>query len=643
MGATAGIGIDDLTSDEADSHFYAKPPLPLVGIVSVLLALCSVLAFRGLIGFGQPVSTSLLPPPETLQDAWGNWVKATPGLPGSNAPWLGIMAVGSTIAIGQPALFVWLVLFTAVAAAFATAYHFMRRFVDIGFALLLAAVWALVLPTSGLLRSGSLSGVVVMILLPVVAIGLYDWTHAELNGLAGLQPPGLVAVCATLLGAVSWSMLLGVVGAALVVSVFRRDIRGAIVVMFAPAITLGPWWPRLLADPARIFTAADGAASPAGELSSVVSLLAARFTNAGPWWVTWGVLAVLGVGFLAAGRAQLASKWRRVLLITMVLSALIGVGLERYVFYLGSVPVRGFGAPWILVALLAALTFIAEWLRSTSGKPRADYELRSACVGLLSVCVGLSTIWWVWAGASGPLQLRSSDGMPGYINAIERSFRATRTLSVTIADGVATVSVKDAAHPVWGDGESDALLPTALQGTYLELAQQVADGVVTDRLAERLEQSGIAHVVVTGAPAPVILSLQGVPGLTGALEVDGQLQTYVFTVSGVPSRLNLVSAEVQTPLGRATIDPGSGDRRLLLLEQDDADWKVSVGGVRLPHAASYNGLALFEVGEASGEVEWWLEPTWGWVIWELVAVMALLWLAAPASIRPVRPETRRGE
>ncbi|MDR0435746.1 MAG: glycosyltransferase family 2 protein, partial [Propionibacteriaceae bacterium] len=65
MGSTAGIGIDDLTSDEADSHFYAKPPLPRVGIVSVLLALCSVLAFRGLIGFGQPVSTSLLPPPET--------------------------------------------------------------------------------------------------------------------------------------------------------------------------------------------------------------------------------------------------------------------------------------------------------------------------------------------------------------------------------------------------------------------------------------------------------------------------------------------------------------------------------------------------------------------------------------------------
>jgi GT2 family glycosyltransferase len=640
MGSTTGIGIDDLTSDETDSYRYQRTNISLVGVAAVLLALCTILAFRTLIGFGYPTSDSLLPPPATLGDAWDNWIKATPGLPGANAPWLGIMALGSTIAAGQPALFVWLLLLSSVLVAFTTAYHFLRRITPSNFALLLAAVWALLLPTSGLLRSGSLSGIVVAIMLPVLAIGLYEWTHVPLSGLAGLQPPGLVAVCGTLFAAVSPSLLLGVVAAGFVVAMFRRDFRGFLVITLMPLLVLGPWWPRVLADPARIFASVDGAANPADKLADVVSLLAARFGNSGPWWLTWGVLAVLAIAFLSAGRAQLASKWRRVLLIAMAASMLVGVALGRYVFYIGSVPVRGFSIPWVFGALLIALTLIALWLKSSNSTPstktRASNEIRSACVGLLAAYCALGTVWWVWAGAGEPLQLQTNDGLPGYVNAVEESWRASRTLVVTLDDGVAAVSVKDAKHPVWGSGESEALQPEALQTAYLELAQQIADGVITDRLAERLEQAGIAHVVVTGAPAPVILALQGVPGLTGALEVDGPVQTYVFTVAGTPSRVNIVTAGVQTPLERETVDTGPSYRRLLLLEQADPDWKLTVSGVPLTPVTDDSGLALFDLGAASGEVEWHLEPTWSWVIWELVAVVVLLWLAAPAARRNER-------
>jgi hypothetical protein len=643
IGSTVGIGIDDLTSDETDNYRYRKAPLPLVGIMSVMLALCTVIACRGLIGMGQPVSAALLPAPDSLSAAWNNWIVATPGLSGANAPWLAVMAVGSTLAAGQPALFVWLVLFSAVAGAFATCYHLMRRIVNTGFALLLATVWAMLLPTSGLLRSGSLSGITVMIVLPVLAIGLYSWARGSLVGLAGLQPPGQVAVCGTVLGAVSPAVLLGVMGAAVVVATFRRDLRGALVVVSAPTVVLAPWIPRLLADPARIFTGVDGAAMSADSLPGVLSLLAARFVNAAPWWVTFGAILVLLIGFLAAGRAELPAKWRRVLLVGMVLTMLLGVALSRSVFYIGAVPVRGFGVFWILSSLLIALALIAGWLRSASNNLRVNYELRSAGVGILLIYSAISTIWWIGAGAGEPLQLRTTDALPGYITAVEHSPRATRTLSIVTTDAVASVSIKDAEHPIWGDGESDALRPEALRDTYLELAQQLADGIVTDRLVERLENAGIGHIVMIGAPTPVILSLQGVPGLVGVLEVDDNVDTYVFTIAGVSSRMNTVTAGVQTPLERAEVSVDSGFEQLLLLEQADSDWEVTVGGVALPAVTSDTGLALFELGTATGVVEWRLKPTWSWVIWELVAVVVLFWLAAPASVQMSRTEPRRGQ
>jgi hypothetical protein len=155
-----------------------------------------------------------------------------------------------------------------------------------------------------------------------------------------------------------------------------------------------------------------------------------------------------------------------------------------------------------------------------------------------------------------------------------------------------------------------------------------------------LSIAGIGHVVLTGAPATVILSLDGVPGLSGALEVEAEPQMWVWTVGRPASRAEIVSADgsVVTTVVDARVGPGDPRRTLRLLEDASEDWVVSVGGVRLSAVESADGLATYELSETSGELTWETAIAWGPIAWQVFSLVVLVMLAVPPSATVVKRE-----
>jgi GT2 family glycosyltransferase len=637
MSVGPSTDLEELTADDPDTDYRRKSVFPWIPVAVVLTAVLSVLASRGIWGVGALTSSKLLPAPETLVQAWHAWSIPTAGLGGSNAPWLGLMALGSTITLGQPDWFVTTALVVAVAVATLSAFMFFKRFCARPYALLLAAVWGTLLPATGQLQAGSLGAISAFICVPIMAGALHTWATTSLKGLAGLHPPGLVALSITWLALITPVLYFPGLAAAALVAWRRRDWRGLGMTTVLPLLAVAPWLLRLAETPGRLITGVDPTAYSVGPIPGVLNTVVGRFDDSVPWWVSWSVVALYFLAVVTLTRTRLDVVWRRAALVAGVVFPFVGVLVARSVVSVGSVQVRGDPVTWIICTVFLSLTLFAYHTAEPDAH-RVDFEVRGASIGLLVIAFGCMCAFWLLQGMGEPLH-RDDGSIPGYVTDVETEL-GTRTLHITIADGVADVFVTDSEHPQWGDGELDPMHPRAMEDTYLALAQQVADGLFTDKFSSQLNAAGVGHIVLTGAPPTVILSLNGVPGLSGALEIEAEPQMWVWTVGAQTSRAQLVTGGSDTPtmVLNHEIEPADFPRSLRLLEDASANWIVAVGEVQLAPLESPDGLATYDLGTASGDLSWTMEIGWGAVIWQAVAWVVLVVLALPPSAAVVRRE-----
>jgi GT2 family glycosyltransferase len=630
MSVGSSIDLEELTADDPDTDYRRKSVFPWIPVALLLAAVLTVVASRGIWGTGALTGSKLLAAPETLADAWSAWVRPVPGLSGANAPWLGLMVLGSFITVGQPGWFVVAMLALGVAVSALSAFVFFKRFCTRPYALLLASIWGTLLSTTGQLQEGSLGAVSAFICIPILAGALHSWATSPLKGLAGLHPPGLVALTTTMLVLITPVLYIPVLAAAGLVAWRRTDWRGLGIAAALPLLVVGPWLPRLFQMPGRLITGIDPTAQVAGPIPSVLATVIGRFDESVPWWVSWSVIGLYVIGVMVLTRTGLSAMWRRAALAVVVIFPCVAVLVARSVVSIGSVEVRGDPVPWIISTIFVTLAMVA-YHNSEPEAHRLDFEIRGATAGLLVITFGCMCAFWVFLGMGEPLH-RDQGNIPGYVTDVQ-TIRGTRTLHITIVDGVANVAIADAEHPRWGDGEQDPMRPTAMQETYLALAQQVADGLVTDRFADQLSDAGIGHVVLTGAPATVILSLEGVPGLSGALEVEAEPQMWIWTVGKSASRAEIVSddGDTLTPVLDGVVNSGDSDRTLRLLEDASDDWVVTVGGAELDAIETEDGLATYELADASGDLSWQAKAGWGWAAWQVLSWIALIVLAVPPS------------
>ena len=118
--------LDELTGDEFASVTEERPKNPWltpIVVVGVLLVVGSLVAARGLFGLGSLSAPALLPAPDSLAAAWGRAWDPIPGAPDQiPPPWLALMALGSTILLGQPEWLVTLLLCGVVPLALIAVY-----------------------------------------------------------------------------------------------------------------------------------------------------------------------------------------------------------------------------------------------------------------------------------------------------------------------------------------------------------------------------------------------------------------------------------------------------------------------------------------------------------------------------------------
>lgn len=635
--------LDDLTGDDfSGSHGLQRWWRP-GRIVAMALLMVSLVAAWPTFGVGHLVGPRFLGAPETLGQAWSAWLSPEPGLAGSNASWLGLAAIGSTVLAGQPDLFATLIFLGGVGMACWSAHRLLRRitnrtWLNLGLALL----WGLLIPVTGALTDGQLDAVLVAMVFPLLLLAAHHWSSESTTGGIGLRAPGAVALWVTVLASMAplfW--LFGVVLAA-ALGYLRKDLRGALIAGVAPLLALAPWLVRLIQTPGRLLTGIDPTAVPAAAAAPVLEALVGRDPGTTtPLALQAAVVgAVLIGGLLSAATTSARDRFQATSIAGLaILAPLMGVLLSRLVITIGGVSVRPGARIWVLVGLLACLVLVArrfagirllesDQSKASRAQPVSAPEIARARVvaGLLGVAVLASAAWWLLGGTRG--LTRHSGVLPGYVTSVQESSRASRALIIDVTPQRASYALSERSAPQWGSAEHNSLIADGRAVSEVGfIVQQVVDGLPTDDLAARAAKLGISHIWVRGSDPETIAALASVPGMVPSA---GDASSTVWTIGGLPSRVMIGSgggATVAVP--EADVPRGGAERTLVIAEPADRQLWVSVDGDRLDQVDSADWRATFALGDRTGAVRWGVATSWLSMLWQLLAVAAMIVLAAP--------------
>ena len=637
--------LDELTGDEFAGVPEERPRNPWLSpimVVGVLLVVGSLVAARGLFGLGFLSAPGLLPAPESLGAAWGRAWDPIPGAPGQiPPPWLALVALASTVLLGQPEWLVTLLLCGVVPLTLLSVYPVVRAVIgDRRVRLWVAVSYALLPVWLGGTNQGRLSLSVFAILLPMLVLAARALVlrrprvpEAWRGGWgAGV---GLVVLAAFEPSILIFAVLIGAIAAVRLRRTPRKIGRIGLA-LGVPLLVLSPWWPSVIAAPGRLLVGPDAAAAVAGPPSPVWALLLGREIGPGlpPLWVgivIFGVIWVAAIVGLARrpGRPLVLAAW-----VTAVVAFGAAVVLSRLVV---SVPPIGIEArPWtgvylligfgaLLVAAGAGLDGVATGIRGRSFswlQPTA--VLGAVLAGLITV---LGAAWWVWAGADGPIDRVRLDALPPYVRSAMSSPDRVRVLALNLDGDQARYSVLTDDLTRLGDADrgfafgGSTIAPLETEDVVLRLATGTADSDI----APDLRNLGIGFVWVSGASEEQQSRIDNTPGLGAA---SGNLEATVW--------------QLQPPATRET----STGQVLRLGEAADPRWRAEQAGEQLtPVAAGWQQGFGLPGGDPSG-VEASLPTVLRWflLVQALVLVVAAV-LAAPgirrADVRDPTKSARR--
>lgn len=642
--------IDELTGDDfAGGRRTARLLSPaVIGMLVMLVA--SLVASRHLMRPGLLSGPALLPAPATLGDAWAAWTQADPGMVGSNAAWLGLMALGSTFAFGQPDWWATLLVLGGPALAGWTAFTFLRGITGHGWwTPVLACLWGALLPLVGATGQGSLGLSVLAIGLPMLALVIRRWSGAPTTGAEGWRAPAAAALLIAVFAAsMPWTWLLGV-GIAIAMVLRRQDVRGALVVGLGPLVLLAPWLPRLVSDPGRLLVGPDPATRVAGTAPSTLHVLLGSPNLPGaPLLVGFiGIGLLWVVGLLGAVRGRGLDPWLRTILLgTAVAAPVVAVLVTRFVVPVAGAWVRPDSTGWLVLGCFALLVLAAHGIgrRPERGVDDSTQDLarraeiirtRSLIGATLGVALLAAGSWWVVGGTSS--LSRHQDVLPSYVVGVQASVRATRTLMVDLSAGTALYNVTSATSPAWGTAETPMLSSSEQAEAELrQAAQQFAQAQPSDDLAGRLEQLGISHVWLRGASTEAVSSLSAAPQLDAA---PADQDTVIFTVSTLPSRALLRTGDAADEVSiRDAIVPDRAPGSLIVLSEPvDRDWQAQIDGARLTVADSGDWRQAWSIDGRSGTLTYRLGADTLGIVWQSLTLLLLVVLAAPTAQKSHAP------
>ncbi|MCW2904150.1 MAG: glycosyl transferase family 2, partial [Streptosporangiaceae bacterium] len=623
-------------------------------LVLAMVAERSVLTAAGRLGGG-----ALVPAWRGASDLWAQyaagWHPVGLGSGSGSPPYVGFLALLSTLLFGKPWLAVMVLLLGCVPLAGLTAYItarvaipdapatgrralLTRRRIPVGFVRAWIAVAYALLPAStGAVSGGRLGTAVVIVLLPLIGLliarvfglprGLRAgrapaatgrfFPYLTARGTAGSGPAvaarrarraawgaGLLLAVAMAFVPLIWllALIVGVLAWVAFGSAGRGLDRNLAIAVGLPPLLLLPWTIGLLAHPSRFLLEA-GLHRPELVDSRLhgVSLLA--LNPGGPGtpavWATLGLLAMAVLALpLRTRRMSVLAGWMLALfgLLTAVLVSAITVtkGADRAPAWPG--PALTFAAAGVLLAATAAAQRAVEVL---AGR-HLTYKLGGALVLLAGLSAPvIAAGGWVAGGLEGPLGEVATDAAP----ALTSTSVGPRTLVLNQdAHGRVSYTVVRSEEPMLGESElvtSDAAR-RRMDGIVAELASGHDGGD-----SRALTRMGVQHVLVPHPFGdPLTQVLDAAPQLTRLGRTDRFALWRVLTPGG---RLMLVDGGAITALpaggtsARVRIPPGAAGRTLLLAEPAGGGWHATVDGHGVKSRVVDGWAQAFEIPAAGGE------------------------------------------
>ncbi|MDL4814664.1 glycosyltransferase [Actinomadura opuntiae] len=654
---------DEITDEPGPiRRLLARP-----GVLVVLaLAAVTVAAERSLItAAGRLGGGALVPAWGGASDLWEQYLAGFHpvglGTDAGSPPYVGFLALLSTVLFGKPWLAVSVLLLGSVPLAGLTAYRASRllvlepprtgrrarrsgrRIPVSAVRVWFAAVYALLPAATGAIAGGRLGTAVVLVLLPLVALqvarmyGLprFAADAATLRKRAGRAAWAVALLLTVAMAFVPLAWPLALAGGGLVWALFdrrrRQERRNLVIALGVPPLLLFPWTIGLLAHPSRFLL--ESGLNRSAEPATATELLA--LNPGGPGTPAWWTLA----GLLAAAVCALPLRGRRTAVLAGWLLAVAGL-LVAIVTSAATVTKGADAVPaWPGVALLFAgagvlLAATAAVQRGTEvlAGDHLIYKAGGAVVVLAALTAPLLAAGaWVARGADGPLGTVGADTVPEFVKA--PGGPRTLVLRGGPSGGVAYTLLRG-DRPMLGEAETQADGPgeRRLDGLVAGLAvnREGDDGPALSRM-------GVQYVLVPHPGSdPVTKVLDAAPELT-RLSRTGTFA--VWRLQANSARMMLLQGSTITPLragktdARVRIPAGTGARTLLLAEPSDGGWKAELNGRGLKSRTVDGWAQGYDIPASGGEftLARGMRMRHAWVIVQGVAVLLVAVLALPGA------------
>ncbi|MFI6918687.1 glycosyltransferase family 2 protein [Nonomuraea spiralis] len=504
------------------------------GVVLMLaLAVVSLAAERSLLFGDRLGGGALVPVTGGAGDLWRFYTEGFHdiGLGSTDwaPPYVGLLALASTLALGKTWLAVSVLLLGSVPLAGASAYLATRHIIPAVPARAWAAgTYALLPVATGAIAAGRLGTAVVFVLVPVyAALGTTLLSGERRRARRAAWALGLLLAVGTAFVPLVYPLfaVLGVLAAVAYGGVRRGVVTSMVIALVVPLALLFPWLAGLVADPGRILLEAglhDPALVEAGLAPESLLALSPGGPGLPPFWVTAGlVVTALAALLMRRQRMIVAIGWG-VTLYGMLAAILVGrISVEGARAWPG-VPLA-FAGTGLLVLVGLTAHRLAE-LRAGGGLRRLGATLVVAAAVSTPI---LAAGYWIAYGVRGPLTGHAPDVLPALATWSTRN--GERTL---VIKGDA-FTVLHGRTPLIGEAE----LPVASEArTKVATAARGLVGGRGGTDAATLAQHGIAMMAVA-APVPPQLarSLDSQPSLRRmSLSEAGGLWRLTEPVTRVP-------------------------------------------------------------------------------------------------------------
>jgi GT2 family glycosyltransferase len=619
------------------ARFFKRPEI----LGFLILGLITLLNSRQ--RFGDLVGGALALTPEGARDLWRvyfeSWHQVGMGSSSATPTWVAIIALGSTLTLGNASLFVTILFLVAPLLIMWSALNLLKKLTqNLWISIPAAFLYAISPVTLAAISSGRLATLVILALAPFIVTIIYQWETIE--EISWRQIFAIATLLSILYAFTLMVFIVAVIGL-IVISIsdyekhaklandelYANRFKKRAVAVFVPFFVNIPYSLEAILQPSR-FLVEPGIAIPGAGVVKTVLGDPGGFL---PIWLVSPILLVLFVSLFSSTNARRMAEY--------------GVGLLALAAVISSIDIsthgneastKAWAGPVIALATLAAIcsgTVLLDRLRPTLVLSHIHYRhYLSAFLLSTTIVYGvLASAFSVTTGAQSLVQANRATVMPAFLNVEgdvkilvlrEVSSAGQNKIQFFISRGK-DISMSD---PDVAPEQTDAIAQAALG---------LIDGSgITS--STTLSDYGIKYVF---AKAPIkketIRAIDGLGGFTRTSETSAGV---VWQVARETGRL-IFKAENGTTIflesgveGARTNLPSAGT--LVLTETYNRSWQVLQDGYRLERSKNEQGLPTFKV-EQPGEISLIHDGTIrrGWISLQLIFFVTLLVLALPGGRR----------